>query len=68
MDAACDAWWGGRDEVDDEVMNPLGEAFLAAWERRCEPDAFAALAATARLHARQPNLSGWPFAYLRQAD
>jgi glutamate dehydrogenase len=53
--------------VDDEVMNLLGEAFLAAWERRCDRDGFAALAATARIHARQVQLVRVGFAYLRQA-
>jgi glutamate dehydrogenase len=52
---------------DDEVMALLGEAFLAAWEGRCDRDGFAALAAAARLHARQIQLVRVAFAYLHQA-
>jgi glutamate dehydrogenase len=56
-----------RSDADDEVMGLLGDAFLAAWERRCDRDGSAALALTARLTPRQVQLVRVAFAYLRQA-
>jgi glutamate dehydrogenase len=58
---------GVTPQHDEEVTSLLGESFLAAWERRCDRDAFSALAANARLHARQVQLLRVAFAYLRQA-
>ncbi len=53
-------------EVDDDVTTLLGEAFLAAWERRCDSDEFARLVAAARISERQVRLVRVAFAYLRQ--
>ena len=49
------------------VLRLLGEAFLAAWERRCDRDEFARLVPVARLTIRQVQLLRVTFQYLRQA-
>ena len=49
------------------VLRLLGEAFLAAWERRCDRDEFARLVPVARLTIRQVQLLRVALQYLRQA-
>ncbi|MGH3520798.1 MAG: NAD-glutamate dehydrogenase domain-containing protein [Haloechinothrix sp.] len=54
-------------QMDEEVTALLAEAFVAAWDRRCDSDDFARLVPAARLRARQVQLVRVAFAYLRQA-
>lgn len=53
--------------MDAQVTEPLAEAFVAAWEGRCDSDVFARLVPAVRLRASQVQLMRAVFAYLRQA-